>query len=324
MNYHTGEKPFLCPHCGFTCREYGNLKEHIKLHFSNERNIVCELCGATFHTKKALKDHCLYRHNDERNFICELCPMTFKTRNALSGHAVVHSNLRKHKCPQCELGFNRRYHLRRHLRVVHGSDEVLPLSKKVQVLDIPEGLDEIGSDIKLADSLPSAKYALKVGTVKNPPQRKQKVETMKRENSTPSTCDPMQQVESAMDIDDGMRPMGEEDVGESWSGLLSGNPPVSYADQSVSPQHHHHHPHQVPLMPQMLSHMLPNVLGGYCAADPGMAMSSKSFSQAPDVNMPPLMHHDGRLVDGRLVGVPFPTVLNPSNYPLYQQPSPSD
>ena len=137
MRYHTGEKPFFCPHCGYNCREHTNLKRHMELHFS-KRNFVCETCGSSFHAKKTLETHYVYKHSEERNFMCESCPLTFKTPNALRRHSKVHSNLRSHKCPHCELGFNRQYNLRRHLQVVHGSDAVLPPSRKVRLLDAEE------------------------------------------------------------------------------------------------------------------------------------------------------------------------------------------
>nr|KAG5709954.1 hypothetical protein BaRGS_029996 [Batillaria attramentaria] len=60
--------------------------------------------------------------------------MTFKARNALGRHAKIHSRTREHGC-WCGAAFNRLYNLRRHMRLVHGSDEALPPIRKVEVLD---------------------------------------------------------------------------------------------------------------------------------------------------------------------------------------------
>ena len=65
--------------------------------------------------------------------------MTFKTPNSLKRHRLIHQNLRLHKCGVCEMSFNRFYNLRRHMRMVHGSEESLPAPNKVRVLDAPVG-----------------------------------------------------------------------------------------------------------------------------------------------------------------------------------------
>ena len=65
--------------------------------------------------------------------------MSFKTVNSLRRHARVHQNARPYKCPQCHIGFNRLYNLRRHMKAVHGTDQPLPPVNRVKLLDAPEG-----------------------------------------------------------------------------------------------------------------------------------------------------------------------------------------
>ena len=145
MRYHTGEKPFKCPHCDYWCREDTNLKLHIALHFSR-RDFVCDSCGAAFHQKKTLDRHVLYKHSDTRNFSCSHCSMSFKTRYALGRHEQVHNSSRPFKCGTCAAAFKRLYNLRHHMRTVHSGlgattedGELLPPPRHVKVIDAPEG-----------------------------------------------------------------------------------------------------------------------------------------------------------------------------------------
>ena len=139
LRYHTGAKPFQCPHCNFCCSERSNLKIHIGRHFS-QRDHVCEKCGAAFHAKTTLDEHIIYKHTEARNFHCTECPRSFKTAKALKKHNKVHADLKEHKCAYCNTGFNRLYNLRHHMRTVHGNDDPLPSTKKVGLVDVPEEL----------------------------------------------------------------------------------------------------------------------------------------------------------------------------------------
>lgn len=134
MRYHTGEKPHICQHCGYCCREANNLKRHMALHFEAERNFVCELCGSAFHAKKTLEMHHSYKHSEVRSYECSECMLTFKATNALKRHMKVHSVEKEHKC-WCGTAFKRMYNLRRHLKSVHGTDEMLPPVRRVSTLD---------------------------------------------------------------------------------------------------------------------------------------------------------------------------------------------
>ncbi|KAJ8304104.1 hypothetical protein KUTeg_017687 [Tegillarca granosa] len=134
MRYHTGDKPHMCQYCGYKCREVNNLKRHMSLHFEGERNFVCEVCGAAFHAKKTLEMHHAYKHSEERNFACSECMLTFKAKNALKRHMKVHTCEKDHKC-WCGTAFKRMYNLRRHLKAVHGTDDLLPPVRRVQTLD---------------------------------------------------------------------------------------------------------------------------------------------------------------------------------------------
>ncbi|XP_069136979.1 zinc finger protein 813-like [Argopecten irradians] len=134
MSYHTGEKPHTCQYCGYSCREPNNLKRHMSLHFESQRNFICEVCGAAFHAKKTLEMHHAYKHNEDRQFTCDQCFQTFKAKNALKRHMKVHSVEKEFKC-WCGAAFKRMYNLRRHLKAVHGADDLLPPVRRVNTLD---------------------------------------------------------------------------------------------------------------------------------------------------------------------------------------------
>lgn len=134
MSYHSGEKPHTCQYCGYSCREPNNLKRHMSLHFESQRNFVCEICGAAFHAKKTLEMHHAYKHNEDRQFTCDQCFLTFKAKNALKRHMKVHSIEKEYKC-WCGTAFKRMYNLRRHLKAVHGADDLLPPVRRVNTLD---------------------------------------------------------------------------------------------------------------------------------------------------------------------------------------------
>lgn len=105
-------------------------------HFS-QRDHVCDKCGAAFHAKTTLEEHIIYKHTDVRNFQCDDCTRAFKTSKALKKHKKVHADLKEHKCAYCNVGFNRLYNLRHHMRAVHGNDDPLPLTRKVGLVDVP-------------------------------------------------------------------------------------------------------------------------------------------------------------------------------------------
>ncbi|KAK7116704.1 uncharacterized protein [Littorina saxatilis] len=152
LRQHEHKKPYSCQYCNFHCSERDNLRRHAARHFSTQRNFICELCGAAFHAKKTLEMHHSYKHNAERRFKCPDCPMTFKARNALGRHSKTHSRTREHGC-WCGAAFNRLYNLRRHMRLVHGSDDALPPIRRVEVLDLNQS-------VKQAVTAPPAKKML--------------------------------------------------------------------------------------------------------------------------------------------------------------------
>ncbi len=116
------------------------MKRHIALHFS-QRNFVCETCGAAFHTKRTLQTHIVYKHSQNKVHKCAECDHCFKTANSLQRHLLIHSKEKKHRCKTCSKEFNRLNNLRRHMNRVHGMESDLPPTRKVKLIDVPQGLE---------------------------------------------------------------------------------------------------------------------------------------------------------------------------------------
>lgn len=113
MRLYTGEKPYLCPHCGRAFRQRGNLQGHLWLH-TGERPYQCPHCANTFPQLPELRRH-LISHTGKA-YLCPVCGKTLRDPHTLRAHERLHSGERPFRCPQCGRAYTLATKLRRHLK----------------------------------------------------------------------------------------------------------------------------------------------------------------------------------------------------------------
>ena len=86
MRVHSGEKPFNCAQCEYSCTQAGQLKTHILTH-SGERPFICKQCNYSSTNKAHLNRHMLI-HSGKKSHTCKQCCQKARfqvTKNGTSG-----------------------------------------------------------------------------------------------------------------------------------------------------------------------------------------------------------------------------------------------
>ncbi|XP_059613472.1 zinc finger protein 816-like [Phlebotomus argentipes] len=107
-----------CPECGKKFAYDFALETHRRSH-RRVPDYVCEICAKTFTGKSNYQDHKMRHHEIPEPVVCPICENTYKNKISLRSHMALHTDLREHKCEQCQKTFTARAGLLAHIRFVH-------------------------------------------------------------------------------------------------------------------------------------------------------------------------------------------------------------
>ncbi|KAJ8951333.1 hypothetical protein NQ318_009267 [Aromia moschata] len=116
MKMHNEQLPFSCDICkkGFMRKEY--LEAHVNNH-KGLKNFGCTICDKKFVSQKNLDSHFKYHEGTVKKNSCNICGKTFS--KGFEEHLRVHNNLREFECEHCDMKFNTKGSLSKHVKKKH-------------------------------------------------------------------------------------------------------------------------------------------------------------------------------------------------------------
>ena len=119
-----------CHICHKKFSEVSKVKRHVLTEHELTDRKHCVQCPKSFACKSSLEDHVLKKHSIAGlEFNCEQCNKTFDDPLIYSKHKRSHRPALAIKCKYCEISFNKKCNLNRHLSEVHGYETRLNTSK---------------------------------------------------------------------------------------------------------------------------------------------------------------------------------------------------
>ena len=113
MRIHSGENPFSCTQCNYSCKKTGNLKTHMLTH-SGGNPFSCTQCDYSCKQSSSLKKHILI-HSGEKPFKCDQCNYSCTESGSLKKHKRTHTGEEPYTCNQCTFSSKQSTNLRRHM-----------------------------------------------------------------------------------------------------------------------------------------------------------------------------------------------------------------
>ncbi|CAH1155179.1 unnamed protein product [Phaedon cochleariae] len=116
MKVHEKNMPYLCPLCskGFMRKEY--LEAHVNKH-RGIKNYSCTVCAKKFASQKNLDAHLKYHEGTVKKYTCNVCGKVMT--GGFEEHLRTHSNLKEFECDRCEMKFNTKGTLYKHVKRKH-------------------------------------------------------------------------------------------------------------------------------------------------------------------------------------------------------------
>lgn len=115
---HTGEHPFVCPHCNIPILSEESLKTHVATMHLGAASFKCDVCERQYRTKKSLNQHKKI-HLPDRPNKCSTCGHGFISQNDLKRHERIHTGERPYSCAHCDKSFTHSATLRKHRNSKH-------------------------------------------------------------------------------------------------------------------------------------------------------------------------------------------------------------
>ena len=88
MQVHSGEKPFVCSQCNYSCNQAGKLRINMRIH-AGEKPYSCKQCEYSSTRAHILKRDML-THSGEKPFHCTHCTSSFTQRGNFKEHMSTH------------------------------------------------------------------------------------------------------------------------------------------------------------------------------------------------------------------------------------------